>query len=54
MQVSVASSMAVHLLVDSLAEYRNGSSLIAAEINSSDSDLPTEAQVLRKAVEKCQ
>ena len=48
----VASSMAVHLLIDALAEYRNGSSLVAAEINSSDSDLPAESQVLRKLVEK--
>ena len=48
----VASSMTVHLLIDALAEYRNGSSLIAAEINSSDSDLPAEVQVLRKVVEK--
>lgn len=48
----VASSMAVHLLVDELADYRNGSSLIAAEIDDSDNDLPAEAQVLRKAVEK--
>ncbi|MCH8256507.1 MAG: Stp1/IreP family PP2C-type Ser/Thr phosphatase [Proteobacteria bacterium] len=48
----VASSMAVHLLIDALAEYRNGSSLVAAEINSLDSDLPAESQVLRKLVEK--
>ncbi|MCH7741838.1 MAG: Stp1/IreP family PP2C-type Ser/Thr phosphatase [Proteobacteria bacterium] len=48
----VASSMAVHLLIDALAEYRNGSSLVAAEINSSDSDLSAESQVLRKLVEK--
>ena len=48
----VASSMTVHLLIDALAEYRNGSSLIAAEINSSDSDLPAEVQVLCKLVEK--
>ena len=48
----VASSMTVHLLIDALVEYRNGSSLIAAEINSSDSDLPAEVQVLRKVVEK--
>jgi len=48
----VASSMAVHLLIDALAEYRNGSSLVAAKINSLDSDLPAESQVLRKLVEK--
>ena len=48
----VASSMAVHLLIDALAEYRNGSSLVAAEINRLDSDLPAESQVLRKLVEK--
>ncbi|MBQ75376.1 MAG: protein phosphatase [Gammaproteobacteria bacterium] len=48
----VASSMTVHLLVDELTEYRKGSSLIAAELNDSASDLPIEAQILRKAVEK--
>ncbi len=48
----VASSMSVHLLVDELNEYRGGTSLLAAELNSSDSELPMEAQVVRRAVEK--
>ena len=47
----VASSMAVHLLVDELAEYRKGESTIEAELNDSDEKLPIEAQVVRKAVE---
>jgi len=48
----VASSMAVHLLVDELSEYRKGGSAIAAELDTCEEDLPPEAQVLRKAVEK--
>ncbi len=48
----VASSMAVALLVDELSDYRNGQSLLAAELNESDASLSIEGQVLRKAVEK--
>jgi serine/threonine protein phosphatase PrpC len=48
----IASSMAVHLLVDELAEYRKGESTIEAELNDGDEKLPMEAQVVRKAVEK--
>ncbi len=48
----VASSMCVHLLVDELNDYRNGTSLIEAEIISNESDLSVQAEVLRKAVEK--
>ncbi len=48
----VASSMCVHLIVDELNDYRNGTSLIEAEILSNESDLSVQAEVLRKAVEK--
>ena len=47
----VASSMAVHLLMEELTAYRLGDSQLAAELAHSDSDLPIEAQVVRKAVE---
>lgn len=48
----VASSMAVQLMVDELKDYRAGSSVIAAEVNSGSSALAKEAQVIRNAVEK--
>ncbi|MBO6557077.1 MAG: Stp1/IreP family PP2C-type Ser/Thr phosphatase [Pseudomonadales bacterium] len=47
----VASSMAVHLLMEALTAYRVGDSQLAAELAHSDSELPIEAQVVRKAVE---
>ena len=48
----VASSLAVHLVVDELKEYRAGSSLTAAEVNRGNSGLPVEAQIVRNVVEK--
>ena len=48
----VASSMAVHLVVDELKEYRAGSSLMADEVDSGTSGLANEAQVIRNVVEK--
>jgi serine/threonine protein phosphatase PrpC len=48
----VASSMAVHLVVDELKDYRAGSSLIAVDVNGGTSGLPNEAQVVRNVVEK--
>jgi protein phosphatase len=48
----VASSMSVHLVVDELAEYRKGNLTLEAELNGDDDELPMEAQVVRKAVEK--
>jgi serine/threonine protein phosphatase PrpC len=48
----VASSMAVHLVVDELKNYRAGSSLIAVEVNGGTSGLPNEATAVRKVVEK--
>lgn len=47
----VASSMAVHLLVNELMEYRTGKSTLEAEVNSSE-PMPMQAKVLRRAVEK--
>ena len=47
----VASSMAVHLLMEELTKYRLGDSELPAELGHSESDLPMEAQVVRKAVE---
>ncbi len=47
----VASSMAVHLLVDELALYRNGKSKLPKEVSSAE-NLPMQARVVRKAVEK--
>ena len=43
--------MAVHLLVDELANYRNGKSTLEAELSGSE-NLPVQARVIRKAVEK--
>ena len=53
----VASSMSVHLLMDELNAYCDGSSLLSAEVQSEDSDeqeenLSLEAKVVRRAVEK--
>lgn len=48
----VASSMAVHLLMEELVSFQLGESDLAAELGDSDDDLPVEAQVVRKAVEK--
>jgi PPM family protein phosphatase len=48
----VASSMSVHVLMDELTAYCNGDSMLAAEAqSSSDENLPTEARVVRLAVE---
>ena len=47
----VASSMAVHLLVDELAQYRNGKSKLTPE-QKGEEKLPVQARVVRKAVEK--
>ncbi len=47
----VASSMAVHLLMEELTAHCLGDSELAAELAHSDSELPIEAQVLRKTVE---
>ncbi len=48
----VASSMAVGFLVDELVDYRNGSSQLEAETRGNKNDLPREAQIVRRAVEK--
>ncbi len=48
----VASSMAVHLLMDELIAFKNGDSDLPAELAQAESDLPMEAQVVQRAVEK--
>ena len=47
----VASSMAVHLLMEELIAYRLGESHIPAELGQGDGRLPMEVQVVRKAIE---
>jgi serine/threonine protein phosphatase PrpC len=47
----VASSMAVHLLMQELVAYRLGDSTLPAELGHSDSDSSEEVQVVSKAVE---
>ncbi|MBL4682379.1 MAG: Stp1/IreP family PP2C-type Ser/Thr phosphatase [Pseudomonadales bacterium] len=47
----VASSMSVHLLVNELTAYRNGTSLLEKEIGQ-DSDDSMEVQVVKHAIEK--
>lgn len=47
----VASSMAVHLLMEELIGYRLGDSPLPAELGHIESDLPMQARVVRKAVE---
>jgi protein phosphatase len=47
----VASSMAVHHLMEALIAYRLGESSIPDELSQNDEQLPMEAQVVRKAVE---
>lgn len=48
----VASSMAVHLLMDELVAYKNGESELPAELGHAETSLPTEALVVQRAVEK--
>lgn len=47
----VASSMSVHLLMDELTAYRNGTSLLEKEIGQGSND-PIEVQVVKHAIEK--
>ncbi|MBT4160654.1 MAG: Stp1/IreP family PP2C-type Ser/Thr phosphatase [Gammaproteobacteria bacterium] len=47
----VASSMAVHLLMQELIAYRLGESELPAELGHEESDLPMETRVVRKVVE---
>lgn len=47
----VASSMAVHLLMEELTRYRLGDSELPAELGHEESELPMDARVVRKAVE---
>lgn len=47
----VASSMAVHLVVDELSKYRAGNSDIARELSETEEELPIQARVVRRAVE---
>ncbi len=48
----VASSMAVHLLMDELISYCKGESELVAEMAHIESELPLEARVVQRAVEK--
>ena len=48
----VASSMTVHLLMEELIAFRLGDSPLEAELANGEDDLPIEARVVRKAVEK--
>lgn len=48
----VASSMSAHLLMEELAAWRQGTSLLEDELGQVDSDLATESHVVRLAVEK--
>jgi PPM family protein phosphatase len=48
----VASSMAVHLLMEELIAYRLGDSPLPAELGHVDSEMSMEARVVQKAVEK--
>ena len=47
----VASSMAVHLLMQELISFRLGESALPAELGHIESELPIEAQVVRRTVE---
>ena len=48
----VASSMAVHLLMEELIAFRLGDSLLPAELGHIESDMTMESRVVQKAVEK--
>ncbi|MFT7222406.1 MAG: serine/threonine protein phosphatase PrpC [Candidatus Azotimanducaceae bacterium] len=48
----VASSMAVHLLMEELISYRLGDSDLPVELEEEENELPIEARVVRKSVEK--
>ncbi|MEK9869936.1 MAG: Stp1/IreP family PP2C-type Ser/Thr phosphatase [Pseudomonadales bacterium] len=47
----VASSMAVHLLMQELIAYRLGESSLPAELPEEETELPIESRIVRKAVE---
>ena len=48
----VASSMAVHLLMDELVAFKKGKSALPAELGHAEDDLTMEARVVKRAVEK--
>jgi serine/threonine protein phosphatase PrpC len=47
----VASSMAVHLLMEELITYRLGDSFLPAELGHAESEIPMDSRVVQKAVE---